>query len=510
MPSVDPSGPGRPPEVDGVARRTSPLTAWGGAASVLAGLALIGAEQALRSRVPTDPAGQGGQEPWFLLLGIAFLIANGAREILRWVLRTYTLSPDQLVIDEGVVTRHHRVVPIARVQQVDVNQKLAHQLFGLAEVRIATAGEGQETTVVLRLLERPRAEGLRSYLLTRRAELQQVAADRRARPDGAAPAGATGSGAPAPPAAPPPPEVPVLALTPGQVAVSGLGGPLGAVLVVLVVGLLATAAVLVARGSAAGGAGLGLVAVGVVGIGGLSLLGAVLTAWDLRVTLVGDDLHLSQGLLEKRAVTLPRRRVQHVTVLDNPLQRALGFVTVTLHSAAGVRAQAAGSGSFTVPWVARGAVPETLERLLGGDWRVPELTSRSAAAHRRAVVRRSVACALVCVPALALGPGGALLVVVGGCLGALWGIAAHHRAGWALTDGLAVLAHGALLHHLELVPVARIQSARSAASPFQRWADLATLHLDVAGSAPPHLFDLGAEPTAELVRALPRRSAAAA
>ena len=482
-----------------MARRTSPLTAWGGAASVVAGLGLLGVEQAVRSRLPADAAEVSSEPPWLLLLTIAFLIGNGAREVLQWSLRTYALSSDQLVIDEGVLTRHHRVVPIARIQQVDVDQKLTHQLFGLAVVRIATAGDGQATSVALRLVERPKAEGLRRHLLDRRAELHGAGGGA-----GAAPAAA---GGPPPPPPPPPPEVPVLALTPGQVLISGLGGPLGSVLLVGVAGLLVAASVLVARGEPAGGAGLALVAVVVLGTGALGLLGAVLTAWDLRVTAVGDDLHLSQGLLEKRAVTLPRRRVQHVTVLDNPLQRLLGFATVTLHSAAGTRAQAAGSGAFTVPWVATRSVPVALERLLGGDWRVPALTARGPAAHRRALVRRTVLCALSGAPALALGPAGALVVVVTGGLGVLWGMAAHRRAGWVVTGELAVLAHGVLLHRRELVPLARVQSARSDASPLQRLAGLATLHLDVAGSAAPRLFDLDAGPAEELLGALPRRAA---
>jgi membrane protein YdbS with pleckstrin-like domain len=121
------------------------------------------------------------------------------------------------------------------------------------------------------------------------------------------------------------------------------------------------------------------------------------------------------------------------------------------------------------------------------------------------VVRR-VACT---VPAGALalvaGPSGVLVVVVAGALGWLWGLAAHDRAGWARGEGTVVLARGVLVHRIDLVPLARVQSTRTVAGLLARRAGLAAIHVDVAGGATPHLRDLDEATAADLLRRLPRQ-----
>lgn len=495
-----PSGPAAPedrPAADGVARRTNPLTVATGIASLAGATVVFGLQLVL------TPG--RGQPPWLLVVFGLFLGVRGISDTLGWFLRTYAVSADRLVIDEGVLTRHHRVVPFERVQQIDVSQDLIGQALGLAAVRIDSAGEGG-TTVHLKLLDKQRAEGLRSFVLERRAALQAL------RAAGASTAStATGPVAPAPP----PPEHALLRVGAGRLALSVLAGPLAIVGIGLVAVGLATAAAIAVTGDgvAAAATVATMSLVGAVGLAVLGVSGSVLNLWDLTVSRVGDDLRLSHGLLQVRTLTLPRRRVQHVTVVDGPLQRALGFASLTLHSAAPPSAAAGNqtnvAGRFWIPYVARDELPATLHRLLGGDWAVPALTPRGPAARRRAVVRRAALGALLALPALLLGAAGGVLILVGVALGWAWGLGAHRRAGWADTDRLIVLAHGLLVHRVELVPANRVQSGRTTASPFQRRQGLATAHLDIAGGSSPELYDLEVGPAEVLGRDVPRRGAAA-
>lgn len=480
----------------------------GGALSVVGGLVLIGVESALTGATGTD-----SEPPVVLLLAIVGLLGRGVHEIAGWWFRTYQVTGDRLVVDEGVLTRHHRVVPFERVQQIDVSQTLVAQALGLAVLRVDTAGESGATTVHLRWLDRRRADGLRTWVLHRRAALH---AARAAAPAGASAPGADRSdgavwSAPVGHPAPPPPERTVLALTPTQLAVAGLAGPLGTAVVVLaLLAVVAGMATAIAEGAAVGA---GVAGTGVVLTAGLAVLGTisgVLSLWDLRIDLVGDDLRLRHGLFQVRSLTIPRRRVQHVSVVETPLQRAIGVVSVTLHSAASGTAHVEGgravvASAFTIPSLRRARTAAVLHELLGGDWQVPSTTPRGPAAHRRAIVRRSALGALVGALALLAGPEGVLVVVATGALGALWGIDAHRRAGWAETPTLVVLAHGSLVHRTELVPVGRVQSARTTSSPLQRRAGVATTHLDVAGRHAPHLYDVDRDVAERLRRATPRR-----
>jgi uncharacterized membrane protein YdbT with pleckstrin-like domain len=140
--------------------------------------------------------------------------------------------------------------------------------------------------------------------------------------------------------------------------------------------------------------------------------------------------------------------------------------------------------------------------LLGDDrFRPPPLVPRSEVARRRAVVRRVVAVAvLAAVPAVVLRPVGLVLLVLAG-LGVPWGRAAHRRAGWGTSAATIALAHGVLHHRLDLVPLDRLQSTSTSASPLQRRASLATVHVDVAGSsAAPSLFDVERGAALDLAR----------
>ena len=99
-------------------------------------------------------------------------------------------------------------------------------------------------------------------------------------------------------------------------------------------------------------------------------------------------------------------------------------------------------------------------------------------------------------------------------VGIPWGALAHRRAGSQLDGDVLAVASGALVHHLELVPVERIQSRRTTASPFQRRLGLTTLRLDVAGSrrgpSAPGLGDLLADPAIAVRRTVPPRRRAPA
>jgi membrane protein YdbS with pleckstrin-like domain len=95
-----------------------------------------------------------------------------------------------------------------------------------------------------------------------------------------------------------------------------------------------------------------------------------------------------------------------------------------------------------------------------------------------------------------------------GAVGWRWGIAAHQHAGYGFDDDYAVLTSGVIVHRVEIVRRPRIQSTRTTASPLQRRADLATLHLDAAGRAP-RLADVDATAAGALRRSVFERHRAA-
>lgn len=470
------------------ARRTSPLTVAGGAATLVAGIALAWATFPLQSNAPG-----AAQPPWLLIAFQVFLILRGLSEALGWWFRTYDVQDDRLVIEEGVLTRKLKVVPYARLQQADTYRGLIAQMFDLAQLRFATAGEAGSTNVTLRFLDRRSAEHLRAWMIQRRHELT------------AAPTSLDE------PATSPEPERELLRLGTSQLL---LGAATGSPVAILLAGLVVFGLPALVGTIFGGGQHL-LAIVAATGFGGTFVVLAAMIAtisWVLgfhgfTLSVRGDDVQLRYGLFQVQQVTVPRRRVQRVVVDDNPLRRAFGLVSVTAASAAPVGGE--GSANITVPVMARRDVERFLVDVMGSDtWHVPALAPRPPAARRRGIVRRCLALFVVgaaVAPAGWLASLGAGTVLAG--LGVPWGRVAHRRAGWATSPSVVALAAGVIRHRTSIVPIARVQSSRTSVSPLQRLSGLATYSVDVAGSlGGGRLYDADRAVATELRTTLPRRS----
>ena len=404
-PTVLPTGyVQEPPPPLGTARRTNPLTVGIELATLASSLVF----ELLTRRLGGEPQGGGPWDPGMATLPLLFL---GPR-VLRWWFRTYTVTETHLEVDEGVLQRRHRVVPYSRVQQVDLRQHLLAQAFGLAALHIETAGEGGATAVSLSLLSKDDAASVRRFVLDRR--------------DGAPGANRAGD------------EHPTLTYELARMSVGDLllaavtqgPGMLSGLLVLLALPWLLAAATGDEPGLAAAAIGV-VLALGVFTTA-IRAVGLLLTDLGWTMTHRGDDLHLRAGLINVREQSVPRRRVQRVSVVDNPLRRMFGFTSVVLHTAVPAGTEHGVSPLVEVPLLRRHEVDDFLVRVMGPEWTVPDLQPRGPAAARRAVVRRL----LVLLPG-AVGPGlvfggvaWATMVVAAGAVP--WGRAAHRAAGHAV------------------------------------------------------------------------------
>jgi putative membrane protein len=523
-PAAGPSPPFPPPPVAATApvplhvpRRTSPLSIAFEMLAILFGVAFV------VSSFDAD---------WLLMFSVVSSTLGLVAVAFRWWFRTYTVTEERLLLDEGVLRRRNRVVPFARVQQVNVTQELFHRLFGVAALEVETAGEGGTSSISLRVLRRADAEALRSFALERRRVLSQITADggrasrvgegRAGAGAGAAAgtAGVTGDGDELAPTRVPPfaAERTLGRMTTDDLVIAGVTRSvvLGAAAVYAALG-----APWLAVGAAADGMALaGLQSLAVL-LGGVVLVGlltaltsmtrSLLRDWGWTLTEQGDDLHVRRGLLEVRSQSLPRRRIQQVTIVDNPVRRLLGVVSVAVHTAA-----MPGSHQMTtvqVPLVRRSELDAFLTALMGPAWVLPPLQPRSETARRRALRRRALLLLVICGTPVVWQPR-VLWILLPLALAAWpWGVTAHRRAGLAVTGDRVVFASGVLHHRIDVAPRNRIQSTRTSASPLQRRVGLATLHADLAGTTwrgplrlSARLFDVETTLAARLRSELPRRA----
>ncbi|WP_413452025.1 PH domain-containing protein [Georgenia phoenicis] len=258
-----------------------------------------------------------------LLIGgggvVVLLLALTVYSVLSWRMMRYAVGRDAVFLHSGILFRQQRHARLNRIQAVDVVQPLLARLFGLAQLKIETAGGGG-SSVVLAFLKEEEAQRLRREVLDRVAD--RVTTPAPASPDGepAAP------GAPVPAPARPELERELLTVpTPRLVGSLLLSGSMLALVLVLV-GLLVAA---IAAGSAAPLVG---VLPGIVGWG-TYLWGRFTGGFNFRAAISPDGIRLRYGLLEQRTQTVPPGRIHAVGLKQPLLWRSRGWWRVEVNVA---------------------------------------------------------------------------------------------------------------------------------------------------------------------------------
>lgn len=129
---------------------------WALFAAILTGAALVGSR-----RLDTDLV--------FAVPGLVGLVGLWAVLIVqpaRWRRWGYAFTERELHVARGWLTRLHTVVPVARVQHIDVSQGPIERAFGVATLRLHTAGS-LNSLVVLPGLASAQAEAIRDAIRAR-------------------------------------------------------------------------------------------------------------------------------------------------------------------------------------------------------------------------------------------------------------------------------------------------------------------------------------------------------
>ena len=431
-----------------------------------------------------------GVEMFFVLP----LLAGSLFGAVRWWRFTYAFDGPRLVIEEGVLTRKRRVIPLDRVQQVELQSKLRHRVFGVTVLRVDTAGGGGDAEVDLSVVSVGEAARLRSILLP----------DHVAGPTASSPSIPSG----------PPLSAPADTRRPGgragesertgevlvrlstwQLAVAGMTGSELALMLTVVGWFIQVVddlpidlvsdldSRLAAPSSVAGFAGAALTVL--VAWFGLAAIAGIVKHHGFEMRRTGADLRVGRGLFERREGSMPLRRLQTVTVGQSVVRRALGLASVGLQSAGQATGTSGGVSRVEVPLLSRADVEPLVRELITMPpaWSMTALSPHPRAARRRAILRRVLlAAVVVAAPAAMLGPAaGVALAALTLVVAAIAGELAYAGLGHAATGGIVTARSGGVARRTVVVPAAKVQSTRLRSSPFQRRAGLATLAVDVAG-----------------------------
>ena len=487
-------------------------------ASVLLGVPLAQAVQALIFPIVATLAA-----PLWVTVGLLIVVAvlGLVARSLDWRMRTFSFDGEVLRVDHGILSRNHRSLDVGRIQQVELQRGAIQRLFGLAAIRVETAGSAAEPEVDLRVVPEADAVALRAAV---RASQQ-----RRKGVDSAAENGEAGGGEAG---------VEVLKVPLSHVVIAAVTGARLLVLPAVIGGALQFVGNqvgpfiddvvdrmielgLAGETPAVSGPDWRLVAVGVVALLLLSVVAAivvgVLRDANFTIRRVDEELHISRGLLSTRESVVPLRRVQLVAINRNWIRRLLGYATVRIRSAGG---STGGDGRVSVPLLPVTDVDRLLSEIMPNVPGVPELTSHPPAALRRALFRW-LRPAVLAIAAVWFAPtvlpfideagwvadarGWVLLLLP---VNAVLAVIEYRQLAHGRTELVVAARSGALSITTDIAPVVKVQAVSSRRSLFQRRLGLTTLLVHVAGpGALVTVLDAGEDAAATLHERLTEHAA---
>ncbi len=340
-----------------------------------------------------------------------------AAGVVSWLVTRWRVEGGTLQVDTGLLRRQKVRVPLSRIQSVDVVRPGTARVFGLAEVRVRTAG-GHGGDARLAYLPGAAAERVRLSLL----ELAQggsaavaVAERLLARVDNRR-------------------------LLVAVLLRSRTVGPL----VLVAAFLLAAARLGHGRGSSSlAGAALVTALAAVT-----AFLRQLNSLASFSVAEAGDGLHVRGGLVATVAETIPRHRIQALRQIEPLVWQGLGWAQLQADVAGRQRRRgedraAGGQLRALLPVGTRQEAAQLLGALLPGA-RPGEGSAPPARARIKAPL-------------------------------------SYHFLRAGVWPDRAAAATGRLERTSTWVPLAKVQSIRWVQGPVQRRLGLATVHLDVAG-----------------------------
>ena len=399
-----------------------------------------------------------------LLVGIALSIGWQIAYFRRF---EYRLTEDTFDIDSGVISRRAREIPYGRIQNVDIRQNVIQRVLGIAEVRLETAGGG-ETEARLRYISLDDAGHVQEEVSRRKRGETTERADEPSTES----------------------ETQLFELTSRELVILGIVSMDLRLLSVLAIPL-SFVGPSVFDEFAPEGVTIALIVAGVVV---LVVASAIMSGLLSMARYYGfvleertEEYRYERGLFQRFSGSIPKDKVQTITMTENVIARRLGHASLSIETAgyAGSNGDGGSSSQSAIPVAQREHVVELAHRI--EDFEGLEFERPPKRARERYAVRYTLVVAALVAAAYGIVrftqlsfPWYALAAAM-----ILVPIAAHlkwtHR-GYRLEDDHVITRNGFWSRRITVVPAYRIQTVTTSGTIFQRRRRLATLTVDTAGA----------------------------
>ncbi|MEH7181255.1 PH domain-containing protein [Neobacillus vireti] len=385
--------------------------------------------------------------------------------ILSWLRYTYRLEQNELRIEYGVFVRKKRYIPLERIQSLDITEGVLHRLFGMVKVQIETAGGSgtEEAEAVLSAISKEEADFIQEYVArAKNSSFQETAGEQEASN-----------------------LYSIYKITPKQLILLSLTSGGVGVVISAVFATLSQLDDFLSFGRLFRGVEQfivsNLIFIAVIVFFGfvlawmIALIGTMLKYANFHVMKTEHDLVISQGLLERRQITIPLKRIQAITINENIVRQWLGYGAVFVESAGGSAKNQEGSKVLLLPLVKI----ENIESILKPYLTEYQWNTSFTRVPKRAMNRYMFRSWFILVPISVISLvffkfWGLLSFIVLG-LFAFWGLLKFKDAGWSVDQQQLTLRYRNIVRTTVLIKKNKVQTMEIKESYFQRRKGLGSL-----------------------------------
>ncbi|WP_409303953.1 PH domain-containing protein [Peribacillus sp. SCS-155] len=414
---------------------------------------------------------------------VAGLIVYG---ILNWYRFTYRIEDREIRIESGVLFKKKRYIRFERIHSIDVSEGILQRLFGLVKVKIETAGnKGGRAEAELTAISKAEAVEIdRLFFQVKYAasdpvlDADHMSSETQHEHSKSEPGTNIFSLSFR--------KLLLMAATSGGVGVVFSGTvafisqfdeiiPFDAVFKgfaqfakssVLTISLMLFIGLVLAYFAAA---------VGVL------LRYAHFTVWKKD-----EDIIITRGLLERRQLTIPIKKIQGIRITENLMRQPLGYATVYVEYAGGSVLDKESANIMLFPIIKKETLADLVQQTTGDYKADSELNPVPARSFSRYIWRKGIlALPLAAVCSILYWPWGLITFVSLLPLAALWGYFCYKDAGWLLNGSQLQLRYRFLSRQTVVLRKNRIQSMDFESNWFQQKRQLSSLSATVATGAAP-------------------------
>lgn len=410
---------------------------------------------------------------------VLFFIALVVTSIIKWSKFTYRIEEDELRIEEGLINKKKRYIPIERIQTINTSAGLIQQMFKLVKLQVETASGGTEAEVSLVAITQAEAERIQQALFERKKAAEDTGTD--------VPVPLEETAEEADEA-----EEPVMMykmtgqelLTAASTS-SGIG--------VIISGVFAFFTQVddffdldwlydrFAFLNSAGAAVIALAAFVALFIAWLlSIVGMLLKYANFTVVRKEKEIVISRGLIEKQQITIPLQRIQAIKIKESLIRQPFGLAAVTIVSAGG-NVLEEDKSAILFPIISKKIINQRLGEFIPDYAPEDDLNRLPKRALRRYILRASWPVLAVVPLSILFPPWGYLSAVL---IPFYWiiGYFSYRDAGWKISGSKIIMSSRFIGRTTAVIQRRRMQVFEVSRSYFQRRKQLVSIHTSTKSS----------------------------